>query len=52
MEKENGDETHGKEVDDDDLDCDDIMIPQEGVDVPSTSFSRKATTPKKDILPT
>lgn len=51
MEKENGDKTHGKEFDDD-LDCDDIMIPQEGVNVPSTSFSRKATTPKKDISPT
>ena len=51
VENENGEETQ-REVEDDVLDDDvDIETPQEGGDVPSTSFFRKATTSKKETLP-
>ena len=51
VENENGEETH-KEVENDILDDSEHMkTPQEGGDVPSTSSSRKATTPSKESSP-
>lgn len=47
MKRDSRDDTYGK-VEDDDLDRDDSVTPQVGGDVPSSYFSRKSTTTRKE----